>query len=215
MQTFNFAQFFARSADVIEDDHELFRALSRLPDLALTGPWLAGGALRRTLLKQPLDSDFDFFFAGAEQFIAFCNEMKKRGAWVVSTNEHNTTFKLPSVAPTSIGPDEFTDYLPELTIQAIATRWYVDLADVLDSFDFTLCQFGYDGTSLVCGDYALWDLGRIKLVPHKLTFGTASLRRLLKYTKQGFTICGGGLSNFLEQVADNPTVIRRETLYLD
>lgn len=215
MQVFDFDTFFARSADVIAEDHELFQALGRLPDVSETGPWLAGGAVRRTLLRQPLDSDFDFFFASPEQFEAFAAKVKAAGGWQTSANEHNATFRLPSEAPAPIGEDQFSPYLPEITVQAITTQWYANLEAVLDSFDFTLCQFGYDGTRLVCGDHSLWDLGRKRLVPHRLTYGTASLRRLLKYTKQGFTICGGGLSDFLEKVAADPAVIQRETLYID
>ena len=215
MQILDFATFFARSSDVIEDDHELFQALDRLPDVSEKGPWLAGGAIRRTLMKTPLESDFDFFFASQEQFDAFGTSLKSKGAWLVSKNDHNATYKLPSKAPEPKGEDDFTPYQPEIVIQAITTKWYADLSEVLDSFDFTICQFGYDGSHLVCGDYALWDLGRRRLVPHKITYGTASLRRLLKYTKQGFTICGGGLSDFLEKIAADPSVINRETLYLD
>lgn len=215
MQTLDFDTFFARSADVLSEDHELFQALDRLPPVSDVGPWLAGGALRRTLLRQPLASDFDFFFASEGQFNLFCERMKEKGAWQTSKNEHNTTFRLPSVGPKPIGENEFSAYQPEIEVQAITTRWYDRLEDVLDSFDFTICQFGYDGDRLVCGDYSLWDLGRKRLVPHKITFGTASMRRLLKYTNQGFTICAGGLSNILEQVVAEPEIIRAETQYLD
>lgn len=215
MQVFEFDEFFGRHADVIAEDHELFKALDRLPPLSNVGPWLAGGALRRTLLRQPLESDYDFFFASEGQYNLFCEKVKAAGGWQVHKNEHNTMFRLPSVAPKSVGEDEFSDYLPEIEIQAITAQWYDSLEDVLESFDFTLCQFGYDGTRLVCGDYSLWDLGRKRLVPHKITFGTASMRRLLKYTNQGFTICAGGLSNILEQVVAEPEIIKAETKYLD
>lgn len=215
MQRFDFDTFFARSSDVLAEEHELFRALDRLPAVSENGPWLAGGALRRTLLREPLASDYDFFFASQEQFDGFAAKMKKRGAWLVSKNEHNATFRLPSKGPEPTGENEFSAYQPEIVVQAITTRWYSGIEEVLDSFDFTLCQFGFDGEDLVCGEFALWDLGRKRLVPHRLTFGTASLRRLLKYTKQGFTICGGGLSDFLDKVAADPAVIQRDTLYID
>lgn len=215
MQIFDFDEFFTRSSDVLPEDHELFQALERLPPVSDVGPWLAGGAIRRTLLRQPLASDFDFFFASEGQFNLFCDKVKKAGGWQVAKNEHNTMFRLPSVAPAPIGEDEFSAYKPEIEVQAITTRWYDSLEDVLDSFDFTLCQFGYDGSRLVCGDYSLFDLGRKRLVPHKITFGTASMRRLLKYTNQGFTICAGGLSDILRQVVEEPEIIRAETQYLD
>ena len=215
MQTFIFADFFSRHADVLPEDSELEQALARLPTLSDVGPWLAGGALRRTLMRQPLSSDFDFFFASEGQFNRFCEQMKGRGAWIVRKNDHNTTFRLPSEAPKPTGEDEFEPYKPEIEIQAITTQWYDSLEQVLDSFDFTICQFGFDGVRLVCGDYSLWDLGRRRLAPHKITFGTASMRRLLKYTNQGFTICAGGLSNILQQVVDEPGIIQAETQYLD
>ena len=215
MQTFNFADFFSRSSDVLPDDHDLFKALDRLPPVSENGPWLAGGALRRMLLKQPLDSDFDFFFSSQEQLDAFLAAAKLKGAQQIRENEHATTLRLPSVNPKSIGEDEFTDYLPEIEVQAISIQFYDSLDAVLDSFDFTICQFGYDGVRLVCGDHSLWDLGRRRLVPHRLTFATASMRRLLKYANQGFTICAGGLSDFLQQVAGDPSVINSETQYVD
>ncbi|NUB28516.1 hypothetical protein GAY30_27205 [Azospirillum brasilense] len=214
-QRLNFDEFFSRSADALSEDSELGMALARLPKVSADGPWLAGGALRRTLMRQSLDSDFDFFFASDVQFNKFCEAIKKAGGWQVSKNDHNTTFRLPSVAPEPTGEDEFSPYKPELTIQAITTQWYESPEAVVESFDFTLCQFAYDGTDLICGDYALWDLGRKRLVPHRLSFATSSLRRLLKYTKQGFTICGGGLANLLEQVLERPEIIHAETQYID
>ena len=215
MQEFLFSDFFTRSSDVLPEDHELFRALARLPKLTAGGPWLAGGALRRTLMRVPLASDYDFFFASQEQYDAFCACVKTQGGWQTKANEHNTTFRLPSVGPEPVGENEFSAYLPEIEVQAIKTQWFSSLEAVLDSFDFTICQFGFDGAKLMCGDYSLWDLGRKRLVPHRLTFGTASMRRMLKYTNQGFTICAGGLTDILSQVAERPEIIQAETLYLD
>ena len=215
MQRYDIEDFLARQSVTDFHDSDLGKTLSRLPVMLPGGPWIAGGALRRTLSGQSLSSDFDFFFASQEQFDAFCKEIKDAGGWQVSANDHNATLKMPSVRPEPIGDDEFSPYLPEIEIQAIKTRWYANIDDVLDSFDFTICQFGYDGEHLVCGDYSLWDLGRKRLVPHRLTFAVASFRRMLKYTRQGYTICGGGIANMLEQVTADPAIMRAETQYID
>lgn len=214
-QVINFDEFFSRSSDVLAENSELEKALSRLPALSKEGPWLAGGALRRTLSKQPIESDFDFFFRSKEQADEFIAKVKASGGWQVSTNKNNTTLKLPSEGPKSVDIDTFEPAQPEIKIQAVTMTFYPDLAAVLDSFDFTICQFGYDGTDLYFGDYALWDLGRKRLVPHKITYATSSLRRLLKYTKSGFTICGGGLAHMLDAVVQNPAIIQADTLYID
>lgn len=215
MQRFSFADFFSRSSDFLKEGSPLDVVLARFPALSVEGPWLAGGSLRRTLLHSPLDSDFDFFFASEDQFKSFDAALKAKGCQVLYSNEHNVTYRMESVNSKSVGEDEFSDPSPELKIQAIIIRWYSSLDDVLDSFDFTICQFGYDGVDLVCGDYALWDLGRRRLVPHKITFGTASVRRLLKYTSQGFTLCAGSATSFLEQVAANPSSIQSDIKYID
>lgn len=38
----------------------LHKALLRLPSIGLRGPWVAGGAVRRTLTGEPLSTDIDF-----------------------------------------------------------------------------------------------------------------------------------------------------------
>lgn len=60
-----------------------------------------------------------------------------------------------------------------------------------------------------------WDLGRKRLAAHKLSYATASMRRLIKYTRQGFTACAGCMADMLEQVVASPEIIRRETEYVD
>lgn len=215
MNRYSIEEILGRVSDKSFDDTELAQAIYRLPDVKPEGPWLAGGALRRTIAGQKLESDFDYFFASQEQFDAFCQQVKDSGGWQKSANEHNVTFGLPSVRPESVGDDEFTKYQPEIEVQAIKIRWYSSIDEVLDSFDFTICQFGYDGEHLVCGEYSLWDLGRKRLVPHRLTYAVASFRRLLKYTRQGYSICGGGLANMLEQVVSDPSVVNADTKYID
>lgn len=195
------------------DETVLHRALSRLPRLSENGPWLAGGAIRKTIQCVSLDSDFDFFFKSQEQLDNFSDELRECGAKMLSQNDKNEKWILPSLIPDDVEGEGI--YLPEMEIQLIKFRWYETAEEVIDSFDFTLCQFAYDGQNIFMSDFALWDVARKKIVPHKITFGTSSLRRLMKYANQGFTACGGCLSEILEQVARDPSVIQSETLYID
>jgi len=215
-QIIKFNEFFARSSDVLPENSELEQILGRLPNLSKNGPWLAGGSIRRTLQRQSvLESDFDFFFKNQEQFDTFVKQVKESGGWQVGSNKNNVTLRMPSVAPESVDVDEFEPYKPEIKIQAIKLAFYESIEQVIDSFDFTICQFGFDGENLYFGDYSLWDLGRKRLVPHKISYATSSLRRLLKYTKAGFTICGGGLASMLDSVVKDPNIIQADTLYID
>lgn len=215
MQTFDMAAFWSRYGKTDFDNTAFAKALDRLPDISESGPWIGGGSVRRLIAGLPQDSDFDFFFADQAQFDAFCKDMKKRGAEIQHENDFNITFLLPKAKAKPIGDGEFTIAGPELKVQAIRLRFHPTLAETLEGFDFSLCKFGYDGTSLVCGDYSLFDLASKRLVPDRISFGTSTLRRIIKYTKQGYTICGGGLANILQQVVDDPSIIQAEVEYVD
>lgn len=74
---------------------------------------------------------------------------------------------------------------------------------VIQSFDYTACQFAYDFTNLYCGDTSLRDLGQriIKIVSISNQNPLALTKRLLKYIKRGFTIDDRTLQNFLLNIS--------------
>jgi hypothetical protein len=197
------------------DDTDFAKALARLPKITPDGPWVAGGSVRRLVARQEQDSDFDFFFRDQAQFDAFCENMKALGGQRVNESDFNVTFRLPAAEAKPVDQDTFEGGGPELKIQAIRIAFHESLDAVLDSFDFSICQCGFDGTDLLFGQWSLFDIASKRLVPGKLRYGTSSLRRVIKYTRQGFTICGGGLADMLEQVVADPAIIQREVEYVD
>lgn len=194
---------------------EFAKALSRLPAVSADGPWVAGGSVRRLVSNLPQDSDFDFFFRDEAQFTAFCEGMKGRGAKIQHENDFNITFILPKVKAKPIGDDEFSPAGPELKVQAIRIAFHDSLNAVLASFDFSLCQCGFDGTNLVFGQWSLFDIANKRLVPERIRYGTSTVRRIIKYTRQGFTICGGGIASILEQIVADPSIIQSGVEYVD
>jgi hypothetical protein len=103
--TFDFDEFCGRSDC---DTTELMRVLGAVRN----GAWCAGGAIRRTLIKQPLDSDFDFFFRSAEEMAEWEKKLPSTLALVRET-EHHKHWK---------GPVEGSAIPVE--IQAIRFRYY-------------------------------------------------------------------------------------------
>lgn len=195
--------FLARSTDREFADTTLCKVLASLPPLSPTGPWLAGGALRRTLMQQEPDSDFDFFFRDAGQLEAFKSKLVEMGFEQVRETEHHVHYR-----------GRVGDAGKLVDVQCIRFAFYADAKAVIDSFDFTICQFAFDGESLTCGDFALWDLGRKRLAVNKITFPVSSMRRVLKYGTQGFRACNGCLQALLRATAANPA-IDMETTYVD
>ena len=183
--TFEFADFCERSGC---DTAELDRVLSAIRQDA----WIAGGAVRRTLIKQALHSDFDFFFRDADHLAAWEKGLPNTLSLVRET-EHHKHWK-GTVEGSSLPID----------IQAIRFRFYDSPAAVIDSFDYTITQFVLDGGMLITTPYALWDLGRKRLAIHRITYPVATMRRMLKYTKQGFTACAGCMATLLKETATSP-----------
>lgn len=184
----NFDSFCARS------DHstdELKRVLDALPKKG----WIAGGAIRRTLMGQPLDSDFDFFFRNEVELEDF--ERGLPGSMrLVRETAHHKHWR---------GPVEGSD-LP-IDVQAIKFAFYADAESVIDSFDYTITMFALDKGDLVTTPEALWDLGRRRLAIHRVTYPVATMRRMLKYGKQGFTACAGCMATLFRETASSPEAL--------
>lgn len=177
-------------------DHRYSESLTKavvaaLPAISEEGPWLAGGALRRLIIGQPQSSDFDFFFRSEEQFEQWCANVN--GTRVRDT-QHHRQFRV-SVD----GEDR--------DIQAIKFRFYESAEEVIDSFDYTITQFVTGGQWLTTSAEALFDLGRSRLAIHRVTYPVATMRRMLKYGRQGFAACQGTMAELLRQTARSPEAL--------
>lgn len=186
--TLDFAEFCERS-DL--DTTELYRVLNKVRN----GAWCAGGAIRRVLNKQPLDSDFDFFFRSAEELADWETKLPSTLSLVRETAHHKHW------------KGRIDDSAIAVDIQAIRFRFYETASQVIDSFDYTITQFVLDGDKLVTTPFALWDLSRKRLAIHKVTYPVATMRRMLKYGSQGFTACSGCMATLFRETTLNPQAL--------
>lgn len=203
MSEFNLETFLSRSTDKPFAETTLATILSGLPSLSGDGPWIAGGALRRTLLGKEPESDFDFFFRDADQLSTFAKALEDRGFSKVRETQHHLHYR---------GHIGGTDR----DVQCIRFAFYATAQAVIDSFDYTICQIAFDGKTITLGDFTLWDLGRKRLAIHKITYPVATMRRMLKYTAQGFTACAGCLATILTETAGRPDLLQQMSIeYVD
>lgn len=189
--SYKFKEFCDRSGCDSSEVERVWSAL-RVPGHMM---WLGGGAIRRTLIKQPLDSDFDFFFNSVESKDAFLKHCEAKGLRKVKETKHHTQFE---------GIIEGSD-IP-IVVQAIHFM-YGDARVWIDNFDYTISQFMYDGEYMYTTSYALWDLGRKKLALNKVTYPVATMRRMLKYTNQGFTACAGCMADLYKLTIESDTAM--------
>jgi len=183
--------------DIDFETTELFRILQRLElsGKLRGGVYLAGGAIRRMLIGQPQDSDLDFFFADKES--------------ENSLRDHLNSLTSVSVLCERTGDfvETYTILDPEtiackVKIQLIFGEHYRTPEDLIDSFDFTICQFVTDLDWIKYESVSVADLKARQLEPCGITRAVSSLKRLIKYHQQGFTMSNAAIKRFLEQVAN-------------
>jgi len=189
--------------------------VTRFLDLAANGGWLAGGAVRRLLLLEDDAPDYDLFFPSEESLQRCLGVAKGRGRAEI-IKEDDRVITLDVFMPSALSKRDLV--LPhvrdKLRVQLIRVDYYKHVEELINSFDFTVCQFaiapnGDADYSLWVGEHSLWDLARKRLAVNRVTYPVSTLRRLLKYTRQGFTACNGCLQTLATAVADNPELQER------
>jgi len=181
IETFPFRLFLERS----HPKSKVNRFFETMEGLKFTdSTFLAGGAVRDMVQGYEPQNDWDLFFTNEVDCNKYLDSLVDDGARTIRENPQCVTLS-------------YNDQI----IQVIHLQYFDSMDQVLTSFDFTICQFGYEPSTklLYCAPFALWDLARKRLVPTKITFPVSSFRRMIKYVNQGFYICGGGIHDMLQQ----------------
>lgn len=142
------------------------------------GGWVAGGAIRRWFKGQENLTDIDVFFSSVTHFQDY---------------EKSLSIYCPKVGETV---NAITYMSPqEVPIQLIRASYYDTMTNLLDSFDYSVCQFAWDGKDVYATSQALISVLRNHLGPHNIRQEHAvdSLRRAFKYAKKGYYPCNGTL----------------------
>lgn len=146
------------------------------PNIELTkGVWVAGGAVRQWFLGNENPSDIDVFSSSKELLDQFAKE-KLANCKIISESAQQKTYEKD---------DQW--------IQLIYGRLFPNINETFDNFDYTLCQFAWDGEEVYGTLEAVISVLTKHLAIHKITkeFATDSLRRAFKYHSKGYEPCLG------------------------
>lgn len=157
-------------------NEEFGRYLSKCFDLNLeSGPWLAGGIVRKMYTNCSLgSSDWDIFFNNVNQLgqclPKFIEELKPT---LVAETENALTYQV-----------KYNGSM--FSVQLIVKKFYKDVNDLFSNFDFSICQLATDGKNIKLGQHTAKDLKNktIRQVGHIKP--DTILYRLIKYTILGF-----------------------------
>jgi hypothetical protein len=166
--------------DLIKLEQETF--IGQRPIVSPTKDvWIAGGAIRQWFNDGELLTDIDVFGKNQESLDNFISE-KLWAAKKISEQNHLSSFSLNGQL-----------------IQVIKYDYYDSIHNLLDSFDFTVCQFAWDGKTVYSTEAAIVSVLRKHLRVHKITKELAadSLRRAFKYQRKGYIPCLGTLKDIM------------------
>lgn len=143
--------------------------------------WFAGGAIRQWFQDGEAASDIDVFGKSQEALDGFIKE-KLSSAKKLFEKDHLYSFSLNGQI-----------------IQVIKYNYYENINNLIDSFDFTICQFGWDGNTVWASESAIVSCLRGHLRVHKITpeLAADSLRRAFKYQLKGYIPCLGTLKDLV------------------
>ena len=175
---------------MIEISEKDFPELKNLVSFEFGGCWVGGGYIRDMILGAK-PSDIDVFGpdqSARDSFIKNNGVRVKKSAKFMRTGCWHGT---------------------ETPVQVI-DRDFKDIADMISRFDFTVCQFAWDGKNVFATERALVDVARrrIQVANIQEGFELDSMRRLYKYMGKGFSVC----ANTLKEVAE---ALRRDSVKLD
>lgn len=200
--------------DFVPPDSEFFKIIKHLPKPESGGPWIAGGSVWKSIERLPLKCDIDFFFASPQQF-----EVYQRIFQSVFFRNHILSEKKTKYSITYDFHiyDAKTGFNRTQKIQFVNFKFWPNIETLLGDFDFTACQFGYDGKNLIFGDTSLNDVKNRQIVFGKIHDVVATAYHVKKYLDIGFSINDENvekfklLTNELREVVENDTEECTET----
>jgi hypothetical protein len=143
--------------------------------------FIAGGCF--TKLDEEVN-DFDVFFKDEKSFSKQLNYLEKINYSIKARETINSTSFL------------YNGRMYDL----INKKFFKDPEEIINEFDFTCCQAVYDGQKFHFGEQYLKHNFRKQLAINKITYPVHTLKRVIKYNKQGYWICNGGIQHLVESL---------------
>lgn len=175
---------------------------------SVNGPWIAGGCVRRLWYDQPWNTvDVDIFYQNNHQFEKNAGKLKALHVQFYNSIIDNTPSNilddidiftkklgdqsLDGLHAVPYETNNATTYKIKINnkiykIQSIKRSWHKSSTEMLNEFDFTVCNFFTDGINLFATADAINDCNNQQLnfnqnVSRKLNAG-----RVIKYSLYGF-----------------------------
>ena len=154
-----------------------YGTVSQVINLVVRGrALLAGGMFRRVMDPADTLADIDLFFQSDEQKRQCVNHFDDRDF------QFKNIFRCPEGKLFSYKDCDGTK------IQLIAEDFYPDIPNCISTFDLSPCMAGWDGKMLFYDGKMPTDVHRKRLRINRVDYPAATLKRVEKYVKKGYTL---------------------------
>lgn len=165
-----------------------------------SGVYCAGGAARSFVSGEPI-RDYDLFFKNADELRYVRNFFKSRNALL--------KFECPE-------GKMFSYVYQGIKVQLVCSSFYKDINELLSSFDFTVTQFAFDDQYFYTYYKSLYDCKHKRLRLNKLSFPSASIKRIHKYITYGYIPDANFYTEIVERIHENSDeIIDPQLVYID
>lgn len=170
--------------EMVEDlceDYDVINAALNLP-----GAYVGGGIFRTMVDRNDVVMDIDVFFnkrATADLYMEILEEL-----------DYNQVFACPQ--------GELYTYKrgDDVKVQLITKFFYPSVEELVDSFDITACCAGHDGSKFYSNRRFFTDVMNKNIYLNKITYPVATLNRITKYVKKGYSLSATANMDFVEFV---------------
>jgi hypothetical protein len=167
-------------------------ALNRIDiKISTNGPWIAGGSLLLTYLDKPLDSDVDIYFKNLDQYKESSIKLERYFHRLYKT-EFSDTFLVYALV---------NNRSKEIKIQLVYYNPKPTATEIISEFDLDVCQIAFDGSRVVTSTTFVESVNNMKMNINidKISKPIFTLKRLMKYSRRGFSIDDDNLNRFLSE----------------
>lgn len=157
---------------------------------------IAGGGVRTAYNRPDGDtlSDIDVFFVGKPDDYSAVDAVNK---YLDNSARWKRTYKCPqNMLSTYVSTDG-------LKVQIITPFIYQNVEQLLNSFDFTISEFAYDGKDIWVGNNSVSDLNNGRLRITNITYPWATIKRVFKYQGKGFKVTQALVLDILDKIRNH------------
>lgn len=166
------------------------------------GVILAGGSLRSLVDPEDTICDYDLFFTDISKVESVQQHLIHR--------DYSLIFQCPKGELSTYFNNE-----TETKVQLITKRKYIDMTDLISSFDITACCCAYDGNSFKYNERFVFDVLNKLININTVEYPVATMKRITKYVKKGYTLTSKASMSFVQLVNSMQLDENNLALYID